>query len=93
MSGAISSADTIFDLASNNASGLNLSSLPKNLSQVSNFTFGLGTGGSLDLSVGQAINGSQYGSWGGTIGFVTGAGIGTGLQYTYISPLNTAWPK
>jgi hypothetical protein len=88
--GVISSADTIYDLASNNASGLNLAGAPKNLSQVSNITFGTGLGGSLDLSVGNANNGSQYGSWGLTLGAVAGAGASTGYQYTYINPLYQA---
>jgi hypothetical protein len=67
VSGAVSSADTIYDLASNNASGFNLAGLPQSLSQVSNITSGTGIGGSIDLSVGKGINGSEYGSWGGHV--------------------------
>ena len=101
VSGAVSSAETVYDLASNNASSLNLAGLPKSLSQVSNFTAGAGLGGSIDLLTGRGINGSEYGTWGATVGAVTGVGtaIGvgaaTGYQYTYIAPSYqaTPWPK
>jgi RHS repeat-associated protein len=92
VSGALSSADTIYDLGSNNTSGLNLAGLPQSLSQVSNFTAGMGVGGSLDLSVGKTGSGSEYGSWGATVGAVAGAGASTGYQYTYVAPIYQATP-
>jgi len=80
-------------LASNNASGLNSAGLPGSLSQASSATFGTGFGGSLDLGLGHGLDGKEYGSWGGTIGEVFGAGVGYGAQYTYITPINGGWPS